>query len=196
MLQPNNAEQIIDNANQSAENAGSGNANQNGGDKKETVPLATFLSLKDELKTYKEQLDEFKKLQQQQEEAKLTEQGDLKKLLDLKESELTETKSRISQLETKANAYDALETQERLDAKTKLGDKWDDVYNTIPIAALRKIISTVSIPNAANFDGGGGSKPKPKELTDEQKADAKAKGLTDEAYLRMLETRKKLKGEK
>lgn len=192
----NNDENNVDNANQNAGNAGAGNADLNGGNgdgSQKTVPLATFLELKNELKSLKDKNQSYELERKKAEEAKLKEQGDLQKLLDAKEKELEELNAKVKNLETKATAFDELENQERADAKKTLGDNWDEGYNDIPIKTLRKLVNTVKTPSAIGSDNGGGEKPKPTELTNEQKAQAKQMGLSDEGYSQYLKKREERK---
>lgn len=170
---PNNDGKNIDNANQNADNAGLGDTNLNSGNgDQQTVPLATFLQLKGELKSLKDKNTEYENNRKKEAEEKLKQDGELQKLLDVKQSEIDNLKSQLQSFKVKADAYDELENQERLLAKDKLGEKWDEDYNNIPIKTLRKIISTVSIPNAIHSDNGSGIKTPTKiTLTKAQEAE-------------------------
>jgi len=164
------------------------NTNNTADDKVLKGLYADLKSEREKRQGLQKQLDDINLRLKTDDETKLAEQGKLKELLDLREKELSESKSKISTLESKANAYDELEKQEREAAKERLGEKWDDDYNTIPIRTLRKIISTVSIPNAIGSDNGAGAFKIGISLTEVQKKDAKEKGMSEEIYKDYLKT--------
>jgi len=105
-------------------------------------------------------------------EEKLKADGQLQQLLDSRTKELEDVKSQMISLKQKADSFDELENQEREEAKTKLGDKWDDGYANIPIKTLRKLVSTVTVNNAIDTDNGSGVKPQTKiKLTKDQESE-------------------------
>ena len=130
------------------------------------------------------------------EEEKLKQQGELQKLVDAKQKEIDELKSQSAVLKSKADEFDLLEQQERETAKKTLGEKYDPDYDNIPIKTLRKIISTISTPNAIEMDSGGGQKPKPTELSETEKAQAKQMGLSEDAFKQFKKRQEELKASK
>lgn len=105
----------------------------------EKVPLSELISERKKRQDAEKRLKSVEETIKQSQEEKLRQQGELQELLKLKESELAEKESLVNTLKTKADAYDLLEAQERDEAKKKLGDKWDDDYNQIPIKTSAKL---------------------------------------------------------
>lgn len=140
--------------------------------KKVTGILADLKSERKKRKDLEERLLVIENKDKVAEEEKLKAQGELQKLLDAKQKELDDTKVQLGSLKQKADAFDELENQEREEAKTKLGDKYDEGYANLPIKTLRKLVSTVIVNNAIDTDNGSGVKPQTKiKLTKDQESE-------------------------
>ena len=101
-----------------------------------------------ETKKLQEEIEKFKSKQTKEEEDKMKQQGELQKLLELKEQEL-------ASLKPKADEFERLRTSEIEEAKKTLGDKWDEEYSNLSLVALRKMVSVLSAKAAdPNLDNG------------------------------------------
>ena len=110
--------------------------------------------------------DKAKEAKRKEEEDKLKQQGELQKLLDAKELELT-------QLKTKADAFEELRTTEIDEAKKALGDKWLDEYANLSLTALRKTVQLFQAKSkVATTDNGEVGDVTINTLTAEQKKEA------------------------
>ena len=125
-------------------------ANENGKELPDEVKkqLDRLAHLEKENKELIQSRDKAKEAKRKEEEDKLKQQGELQKLLDAKETELTGVK-------TKADAFDELWKMEIEEAKKTLGDKWLDEYSNLSIAGLRKTtqLFTTSKKVAGTDDG-------------------------------------------
>ena len=119
--------------------------------------------------------DKAKEAKRKEEEDKLKQKGELQKLLDNKDIELSEKDKTLEDLKTKADAFEQLRTAEIDEAKKSLGDKWLDEYANLSLPALRKTVTAlkaqlIKIPGT---DNGGGGDPPVVTLTPDQKKEAK-----------------------
>lgn len=128
--------------------------------------LERLAHLEKENKDLISQRDKAKDAKRKEEEDKLKQQGELQKLLDVKETELT-------QLKTKADAFDELRLTEVDEAKKALGDKWLDEYANLSLAALRKTVQLFAVnKKVAGTDNGNMGDPVTTQLTAQQKKEA------------------------
>lgn len=131
--------------------------------------LARLEHLEAENKDLISQRDKLKDAKRKEAEDKLKADGELQKLLDAKEAEL-------SGLKQKADAFEALRNSEIEEAKKTLGDKWSDDYSLLPLSTLRKTVQLLSTkPIIPGTDNGKGSDPLKISLTESQKREAHEK---------------------
>ena len=119
-----------------------------------------------ELKGLKEKQQEFDTQKRKQEDDKLKEEGEYQKLLAERDKEL-------EALKPKASAFEQLRLAEIEDAKTQLGNKWDEEYSNLSISALRKTVSLLKTNGKlAGVDDGKSSDPPKVTLSEQQRKEA------------------------
>ena len=128
--------------------------------------LERLAHLEKENKDLIAQRDKAKDAKRKEEEDKLKQQGELQKLLDAKEIE-------VIQLKTKADAFEELRTTEIDEAKKALGDKWLDEYANLSLIALRKTVQLFAVnKKVPGVDDGHIPPPSTVTLTEQQKREA------------------------
>ena len=155
--------------------------------------LDRLAHLEKENKDLISQRDKAKESKRKEEEDKLRQQGELQKLLDAKEIEL-------AQVKTKADAFDELRSMEVEEAKKALGDKWLDEYGNLSLASLRKTVQLFAVnKKVAGTDNGNMGEPATNQLTAQQKKEAYEKfpfmtaDKAEEAWMEVLIKTGKLK---
>ncbi|MBK7380787.1 MAG: hypothetical protein IPJ03_17655 [Ignavibacteriales bacterium] len=155
--------------------------------------LARLEHLEAENKDLISQRDKLKEAKRKEAEDKLKADGELQKLLDAKEAEL-------SGLKQKADAFEALRNSEIEDAKKSLGDKWNDDYSLLPLPTLRKTVQLLNTkPIVPGGDNGRADDPPKIALTEAQKKEAyekfpnATKEKAEEAWFDVLKSLGKIK---
>lgn len=118
-----------------------------------------------------------------------------KKIEDGKKDEvIAELNKKLSELEPVANEYKQYQSSKKEALKERLGDKWLDSFNNLPIGDLEILAEKFSIPiKLSDTADGNGLSPKNESLTDEEKLIAKNMGLSEDGYIQFKKTREKFK---
>ena len=166
-------------------------------DKDIKAKLERLAHLESENKELISARDKAKEAKRKEEEDKLKQKGELQKLLDNKDIELSEKDKTLGELQIEADAFRQLRTAEIDEAKKSLGDKWLDEYANLSLPTLRKTVTAlkaqlIKIPST---DNGGGGDPPVITLTADQKKAAKDRGLTEEEYAEILKRHKEIKAD-
>ena len=144
-------------------------------DKNKSVPLATFLDIKNKAKQLEDDLKSLKDAEKAREQAKLKEDGKLQELITAKETELSQTKSELEKAKAEAEESKSFKAAKVEEYKTKLGDKWVDEYKNLSLIALDKLVNSLTLEGKnINVDKGSKGDEVKIELTEEQKKTARA----------------------
>jgi hypothetical protein len=73
---------------------------------------------------------------------------------------------------TKAEEFEQFKSARVEDAKSKLGDKWNDEYSNLSLSALDKLVAQMIKSESVNMDTGSNGDTVKIKLTDAQKKDA------------------------
>jgi len=193
MSKLDNNQQIIDDENKNSENLEN---NDDANIEKKGV-LKELLSERKARQELKKELDELKAKQQKEQDDKLKEDGKLKELLEKKEQELLTIKSELDQAKSKANEWDGYQSAKRKSLIDKIpeADRLES-FNLLPLSDLEKLTEKFSVKPAIGTDGGGGTPPKPNELTEAEKGQAKQMGLSEDGYKLFKKRQEELKSSK
>ena len=148
-----------------------------------TKKLERLEYLEKEHKKLIESRDKAKEEKRKQEEEKLLEEKKYQELLAQKEKELYG-------LRPEAEASRKYKEAEIVEAKTALGDEWDDEYSLLSIPTLRKLVKTKK--TAIDVDKGGQRGDKNIILSESQKKEAKLMNLSEDDYIEVQKKRGKL----
>ena len=143
-------------------------------DKGHSVPLATFLEMKKNAKQLEDELKAMKAQQKANEEAKLVEDGKLKEVITAKEQELSATRTELEKAKQEAEESKQFKAEKVKEYKSKLGDKWNEEYAGLSLAALDKLVTTMVTTKEIKVDKGATGEHAEIELTVEQKKTAEA----------------------
>ena len=148
---------------------------KDGVDKDKSVPLATFLDMKNTAKRLEADIDKMKAEQKKTVDDKIIADGELQKVIDGKVTELSDMKKELDSVTTKANEMTEFKALKVEAAKKALGDKWDEGYATLSLIALDKLVtSMIGVKASINADSGADGDKVKVELTADQKIEAKA----------------------
>lgn len=143
------------------------------------------------------ELDALKAERQKEQDEKLKEDGKLKELLDKKEQELLTVKAELEQVKSKAEEWDKYQSTKRkaLIDKIPETDRLNS-FNNMPLEDLEKLTEKFSLKNVINTHNGDGKPPKPNELTEIEKDQAKQMGLTEDGFRQFKKRQEELKSSK
>ena len=120
-----------------------------------------------------EEIAKMKAEQKKIDEDKLIADGKLKELLDSKIVELTDTQTKLTSAETRAEESANFKAAKVEEYKTLMGSKWDDSYAKLPLISLDKLV-LLSTPKKIGSDNGVDGEHADIELDSDQKRSAKA----------------------
>ncbi len=139
-----------------------------------------------ELKKLKDEIIQFNSEKEKKEQQKKIEEGK-------KDEVIAELQKQIDSLKPEADEFKNYKSAKKELLKQKAGDKWLDSMGGLPIADLEILVEKLAAPNAVGVVSGNGKPPGGINLTDEEKSQAKAMGLSEESFVRFKETSEKLK---
>lgn len=156
------------------------------------IPKSRFDEVNNALKETRARLDAIEAERKADTEKRLAEQQEWKQIAENRAKELAEAQSKAQQVDAYHAALTGLlkaEIEELPEESRKLIPTKLPIQDQIEyIAQNRALLVKPKAPATDAGTRGGGNPPPPVELTDEERAAARAFGYTDEAYL-------KLKGE-
>lgn len=128
------------------------------------------------------------------EEAESLKKGDYEKLINDLKAENNNLKTEFEAAKNKASEWDNYQSTKRkaLIDKIPEADRLES-FNILPLADLEKLADKFSVKPAIGTDTGGGTVPKPNELSEVEKAEADRMGLSHEAYKQFKKRREELK---
>lgn len=131
------------------------------------------------------------------EEADNKKKGDYDKIINDLKTENGTLKTELDQAKSKASEWDNYQSVKRkvLIDKIPEADRLNS-FNQMPLEDLEKLTERFSVKSAIPTDGGGGTPPKPTELTETEKSQAKQMGLTDDGYKQFKKRQEELKSSK
>ncbi|OGU83149.1 MAG: hypothetical protein A2W11_13115 [Ignavibacteria bacterium RBG_16_35_7] len=140
------------------------------------------------------ELDLLKATQQKEQDEKLKEDGKLKELLEIKEKEILSIKAELETTKSKAGEWDNYQSNKRkiLIDKIPEADRLQS-FNSMLLEDLEKLSEKFSIKPPINTNNGGGIPPKPNELTETEKSQAKQMGLSEDGYKLFKKRQEELK---
>jgi len=155
-------------------NSGNGTDDHSTSDNKAgSVPLATFLGMKDTVKQLEGKIKQMEDTKKAEADAKLLEDGKLQELIDSTKIELAETKSKLEAAESEAEESKTFRGAKIEEYKKKLGDKWQEDYSNLSLIALDKLTSQLlGVKPSPATDKGATGEHTEVELTAEQKKEA------------------------
>ena len=117
------------------------------------------------------------------EEAESLKKGDYEKLINDLKTENGTLKSELDQAKSKAGEWDNYQSAKRkiLIDKIPEADRLKS-FDVLPLEDLEKLSEKFSTKPPVGTDGGGGTPPKPNELTETEKEEAKRMGISDDGY--------------
>jgi len=173
----------------------------------------------DEPKTFSE--EEFNKVVEQRQEAKLKvkelessissinaklrefeeadsiKRGDYEKIINDLKTENGTLKTELEQTKVKASEWDNYQSAKRKTLIDKIpeADRLES-FNLLPLGDLEKLTEKFSVKPAIGTDGGGGTPPKPNELTETEKSQAKQMGLSEDGFRQFKKKQEEIKTSK
>lgn len=176
MAEPTDTATTVDDVNTNTVNNGNdGTDDQKTSDNKDkSVPLATFLGMKDTVKRLEDKLKDLEDEKKAQKDAKLIEDGELQEVIDSKTSELADLQAKLATAETVADESKAFKAMQVEKYKKRIGSKWLDEYANLSLIALESLADSLA-PKKIGSDNGADDEIIKAELDADQKRDATAK---------------------
>lgn len=153
------------------------------------IPKSRFDEVNNALKETRSRLDAIEAERKADTEKRLAEQQEWKQIAENRAKELTEAQSKAAQVDAYHAALTGLlkaEIEELPEESRKLIPTKLPIQDQIEYIAQNRALLVK--PKAPATDAGtrsGGNPPQPVELTDDERAAARAFGYTDEAYLKL-----------
>ena len=131
------------------------------------------------------------------EEADSIKKGDYEKIINDLKSENTSLKSKLDESEKKAGEWDNYQSSKRKTLIDKIpeADRLES-FNVLPLGDLEKLVDKFSVKPPIDVDGGNGKPPKPTELTEAEKEQAKKMGLSEDGFKLFKKRQEELKTSK
>lgn len=192
-MKTDNSPKVIDDKDENLENLDN---NENTDIEKKGV-LKELLAERKARQELKKELDAMRAERQKEQDEKLKEDGKLKELLDKKEQELATLKSELEAHKTKSTEWDNYQSSKRKTLIDKIpeADRLES-FNTLPLSDLEKLADRFSTKHPLDVDSGNGKPPKPTELTEAEKEQAKRMGLSEDGFKLFKKRQEELKSSK
>ena len=122
-----------------------------------SVPLSTFLKLKDDYKSVKEKVDELLNDKQKQEQDKKIAEGK-------KDEVIIDLTKQLEENKKKAGEWEKYSSVKREKLKKDIGENWLESFNLIPLDELEVLASKFSGKSLVDSDTGSGKTKQPGKL--------------------------------
>lgn len=144
----------------------------------------------DMAKTLQVELDKLKAEKNKAAEDDAKKKGDYQSIIDAKQSEIDELKTKAEKADLLQQQIEEIETETRKELLSRLDKDGKEFAKDLSISKLREYVKIAGKTLAPPSDNGKGATSGDVKLTDAQKREAEIMGLDDKAYFEVMEKRK------